>query len=82
MPDQLTPAGDAPGWRSACIHYVDSLDDWEAVRTGGVLDYARELKRQGVIGCIGPVQPQPGGGPGGGEQRGHRGADVQRQSLL
>ena len=29
------------------IHYVDSLADWEAVRTGGVLDYAQELKAPG-----------------------------------
>ena len=41
------------------IHYVDSLADWETVRTGGVLDYARDLKRQGVIGCIGLSSHNP-----------------------
>ena len=41
------------------IHYVDSLSDWERVRTGGVMDYALELKRKGVIGCIGLSSHNP-----------------------
>ena len=41
------------------IHYVDSLADWETVRTGGVLDYARELKAQGVIRAIGLSSHNP-----------------------
>ena len=32
------------------IHYVDSLADWETVRTGGVLDYAGELKARASSG--------------------------------
>ena len=35
------------------IHYVDSLEDWEQVMTGGVMDYARELKAAGTIVSIG-----------------------------
>ena len=34
------------------IPYVDSRADWETVRTGGVLDYAKELKARGVSGHI------------------------------
>ena len=41
------------------IHYVDSLSDWETVRDKGVLDYARELKKQGVIRCIGLSSHNP-----------------------
>ena len=41
------------------IHYVDSMADWEAVQSGGVLDYARELKRAGTIGCIGLSSHNP-----------------------
>lgn len=41
------------------IHYVDSLADWETVRDKGVLDYARELKKQGVIRCIGLSSHNP-----------------------
>ena len=29
------------------IHYVDSMADWEGVRTGGVLAYAQELRDKG-----------------------------------
>ena len=35
------------------IHFVDRHDDWERVLTGGVMDYAKELKAKGVIGHIG-----------------------------
>ena len=41
------------------IHYVDSLDDWEAVERGGVLDYARALKAAGRIGHIGVSSHNP-----------------------
>lgn len=35
------------------IHYVDALDDWRNVLEGGVMDYARKLKSQGVIRALG-----------------------------
>ena len=35
------------------IHYVDSLEDWEAVAGGPVMEYARELQAQGKIRYIG-----------------------------
>ncbi len=35
------------------IHYVDAMDDWNGVMTGGVMEYAMELKRARTIGCIG-----------------------------
>ena len=41
------------------IHYVDSLSDWETVRTGGVLDYAGELKARGVIRAVGLSSHNP-----------------------
>ncbi len=41
------------------IHYVDSLADWRTVEKGGVLDYARELKQSGRIGCIGMSSHNP-----------------------
>ena len=41
------------------IHYVDSLADWETVRANGVLDYARQLKAQGVIRAIGLSSHNP-----------------------
>ena len=41
------------------IHYVDSMDDWRVVQSGGVLDYALELKRQGVIRCVGLSSHNP-----------------------
>ena len=41
------------------IHYVDSPKDWEEVCQKGVLDYARELKRQGKIGSIGLSSHNP-----------------------
>ena len=31
------------------IHYSDAMADWETIRTGGLLDYALELKRLGVV---------------------------------
>ena len=41
------------------IHYVDSMADWEGVRTGGVLAYAQELRAKGVIGSIGLSSHNP-----------------------
>ena len=41
------------------IHYVDSMADWEGVRTGGVLAYAQELRDKGVIGSIGMSSHNP-----------------------
>ncbi|MCC8027890.1 MAG: aldo/keto reductase [Clostridium sp.] len=41
------------------IHYVDSLEDWNTVCQGPVLEYARELKRQGVIRHIGLSSHNP-----------------------
>ncbi|MGI6012871.1 MAG: aldo/keto reductase [Oscillospiraceae bacterium] len=41
------------------IHYVDSLEDWETIQKGEVMQYAQELKRSGVIGCIGLSSHNP-----------------------
>lgn len=41
------------------IHYVDSLSDWESVENGEVMKYALELKKSGVIGCIGLSSHNP-----------------------
>ena len=41
------------------IHYCDSLSDWEEIVSGGVLDYARELKAQGRIKHIGLSSHNP-----------------------
>ncbi len=41
------------------IHYVDSPEDWETVSQGPVLDYARQLKRDGVIGAVGLSSHNP-----------------------
>ena len=41
------------------IHYCDALSDWETIVNNGVLDYARELKRQGMIGHIGLSSHNP-----------------------
>lgn len=41
------------------IHYVDSLTDWAAVQQGPVMDYALELKKQGVIRAIGMSSHNP-----------------------
>ena len=41
------------------IHYVDSLADWETVKTGPVMAYALELKAAGTIGCGGRSRPKP-----------------------
>ena len=41
------------------IHYVDSLEDWEAVAGGPVMAYAREMQAQGKIGYIGLSSHNP-----------------------
>ena len=41
------------------IHYVDSLEDWEAVAGGPVMAYAREMQAQGEIRYIGLSSHNP-----------------------
>ena len=41
------------------IHYVDSLDDWNGVKNGPVMEYTQELKARGRIGCIGLSSHNP-----------------------
>ena len=41
------------------IHYVDSLEDWEAVAGGPVMAYAREMQAQGKIRYIGLSSHNP-----------------------
>lgn len=41
------------------IHYCDALDDWQQIVTGGILDYARELKAAGKIRHIGLSSHNP-----------------------
>lgn len=41
------------------IHYVDSLEDWEAVDGGPVMAYAREMQAQGKIRYIGLSSHNP-----------------------
>lgn len=41
------------------IHYVDSLEDWEAVAGGPVMAYAREMQAQGKIRHIGLSSHNP-----------------------
>ena len=41
------------------IHYVDSLEDWEAVAGGPVMAYAREMHAQGKIRYIGLSSHNP-----------------------
>lgn len=41
------------------IHYCDALSDWEEITTGGVLDYAKELKETGRIRHIGLSSHNP-----------------------
>lgn len=41
------------------IHYVDAMEDWEAVKNGPVMAYARQLKAEGKIGCIGLSSHNP-----------------------
>lgn len=41
------------------IHYVDSLEDWEAVAGGPVMAYAREMQAQGKIRYVGLSSHNP-----------------------
>ena len=41
------------------IHYVDSMEDWHTVKDGPVMAYALDLKKRGVIGCIGMSSHNP-----------------------
>jgi len=41
------------------IHYCDALDDWQQIISGGILDYARELKAAGKIRHIGLSSHNP-----------------------
>ena len=41
------------------VHYVDSLPDWEEVQNGPVMEYAKELKAAGTIGCVGLSSHNP-----------------------
>lgn len=41
------------------IHYVDSMEDWKKVLEGPVMEYAKKLKSQGKIGCIGLSSHNP-----------------------
>lgn len=41
------------------IHYCDSMDDWNGIAQNGILDYAIELKNQGVIRHIGLSSHNP-----------------------
>lgn len=41
------------------IHYVDSPAEWDRIEQGEVLAYARSLKEQGIIRCIGLSSHNP-----------------------
>ena len=41
------------------VHYVDSLAEWETVKTGPVMEYALALKAAGTIGCLGLSSHNP-----------------------
>lgn len=41
------------------IHYVDSLETWQQVMDNGILDYARQLKKEGKIRAIGLSSHNP-----------------------
>ncbi|WP_434311396.1 aldo/keto reductase [Hominifimenecus sp. rT4P-3] len=41
------------------IHYVDSIDDWNTIQNGPILEYAKELKASGVIHHIGLSSHNP-----------------------
>lgn len=41
------------------IHYVDSMEDWRTVLDGPVMQYAKQLKAQGVVGHIGLSSHNP-----------------------
>ena len=41
------------------VHYVDTMEDWQAVSEGAVMEYARDLRERGVIQCIGLSSHNP-----------------------
>lgn len=41
------------------VHYVDSMTDWNAVKDGAVMQYAKELKESGIIRSIGLSSHNP-----------------------
>ena len=41
------------------IHYCDALSDWDKIVKNGILDYARQLKKEGKIGHIGLSSHNP-----------------------
>jgi len=41
------------------IHYVDSIDTWKQITENGIMEYALELKRQGIIRHIGLSSHNP-----------------------
>lgn len=41
------------------IHYVDAFTDWQKVLDAGILEYARDLKKQGMIRAIGLSSHNP-----------------------
>ena len=41
------------------IHYVDSMDDWQKIAQGPVLDYALSLKKTGVVRAVGLSSHNP-----------------------
>jgi uncharacterized protein len=41
------------------IHFVDDLDDWRAIETRGILEYALRLKQKGIIRAIGLSSHEP-----------------------
>ena len=41
------------------VHYVDTMEDWQAVSEGVVMEYARDLRERGVIQCIGLSSHNP-----------------------
>ena len=41
------------------IHFVDDLDDWHAIETQGLLEYALQLKQKGTIRAIGLSSHEP-----------------------
>lgn len=41
------------------VHYVDSVEDWNEIKNGPVMQYAKEMKAQGRIGHIGLSSHNP-----------------------
>lgn len=41
------------------VHYVDSLDDWQLIKDGDVMKYAKKLQKQGKIHYIGMSSHNP-----------------------